>query len=370
MDTRWRAGATNHYDAARRGATIYSRSLRPDVPGAGQSLCQTGRRSSWRRWPARAVERTVISKDIGLLPGSDAAAAAPLDEPGSAIQPPLPGGEPPSAPAPSADPDVLPSSMGGVPPSSRSAVHASGGALFRLKPTLCLGAIAAACVMTRPAEAALVTALDAHHEQWQHVLDPALRSEPVELLEIGLGRLSMHSELIWLGVLGQWLPVLPSSMGGLNHFIASAGAPSLLVLSLTFFYLVRKLIGSSQLSVSFEGLLQKGKLHTLLTSSFSPVGLAHWAHALAVIILVAPGLEEHYGRKALIGLYAAAGAASASRVRADADALWEARAAAVVGERRVARPSPPPRGDGGAAAAARGRRDDNIEAAARLCSST
>ena len=247
----------------------------------------------------------------GLLPGSDAAAAAPLDEPGSAIQPPLPGGEPPSAPAPSADPDVLPSSMGGAPPSSRPAVHASGGSLFRLKPTLCLGAIAAACVMTRPAEAALVTALDAHHEQWQHVLDPALRSEPVELLEIGLGRLSMHSELIWLGVLGQWLPVLPSSMGGLNHFIASAGAPSLLVLSLTFFYLVRKLIGSSQLSVSFEGLLQKGKLHTLLTSSFSPVGLAHWAHALAVIILVAPGLEEHYGRKALIGLYAAAGAASA-----------------------------------------------------------
>ena len=63
-------------------------------------------------------------------------------------------------------------------------------------------------MFTRPREAALIAALDSHHEQWGHLLDASLRSSPVEMLDGGLGCVAVHSELIWLGVLGQWLPLL------------------------------------------------------------------------------------------------------------------------------------------------------------------
>ena len=219
---------------------------------------------------------------------------------------------PPSAPA--ADEDALPRAIPTAAAGDRPAVHSKGG--FKLRPTLCLGALAAACVVTRPREPALIAALDAHHEQWGYLLDPALREAPVEMIECGIGCVSVHSELVWLGLLGQWLPLLPAAPHAISAWAAAVGAPQMLILGLTAFYLLRKLLPrsavSSLLSVSCEGLLRKRRLHTLATASISPVGLAHWAHALCAIVAVSPGLEEAVGsRGRTVGLFLGAGAASA-----------------------------------------------------------
>ena len=55
-------------------------------------------------------------------------------------------------------------------PGSVAASAAPKRSVFKLRPTLCLAAVSAACALTRPREAALITALDAHHEQWGELL--------------------------------------------------------------------------------------------------------------------------------------------------------------------------------------------------------
>lgn len=216
-------------------------------------------------------------------------------------------------PPPAVDADTLPAAIP-VAVGDRSAVHSKGG--FRLRPTLCLGALAAACVMTRPREAALVTALDSYHDQWGFALDPSLREAAVEVLDGGIGCVSVHSELVWLGLLGQWLPLLPAAPHAISQWADAVGAPQIVILLLSGFYLLRKLLPrvavTSLLSVSCEGLLRKARLHTLATASISPVGLVHWAHAVCVLVAVSPGLEEAVGsRTRLLGLFFAAGGASA-----------------------------------------------------------
>ena len=261
--------------------------------------------------PAAAPLTPPTPTDELLLPGGDDESAPPpgARQAGDEVLPPLPGSTPPPGGVPSAD-GVLPM------PGSAAAVPSSGGRRGRkLRPTLCLVALSAACVLTRPREPSLLIALDAHHERFGHMLDASLREDPVDLINAGIGCLSVHSELVWLGILGQWLPLLPAGPGALGPWMAAVGAPALLLLALTFGYALRKLMPrravSSHLSVSCEGLMQRGRVHTLLTSAFSPVGLVHWAHALAVLLVSSAGLEGTLGRGRVLGLFAGAGAASA-----------------------------------------------------------
>lgn len=239
--------------------------------------------------------------DLGLPGGVDMATL-----PGDAVRS---AGDPGES-APAVDPDVLP--MPRI-PTALGPKHR--GSKFCVRPILCLAALSAACAMTRPREAALVTAIDAHHDAWGHLLAEGLREEPVELIDAGLGCVAVHSELVWLGLLGQWLPLLPAGTAALGPWATSVDAPALLVLALTFFYLLRKLLPRSasdgHLSVSVEGVLLKGRLHSLLTAALSPVGLVHWLHAVAVLVVSGAGLADAgLSRGRLLGLYAAAGACS------------------------------------------------------------
>jgi hypothetical protein len=256
-----------------------------------------------------------------LLPGGgESALPSPFDSPGDAPQPPLPGEalrpsppeDPPPGGPPATDADVLPA----VVPTTPAPPATERRGFFKLRPTLCLAALAGACALTRPGLPALHSALDAHHEVWGGLLDPSLREAEVRVLDGGIGCVALHSELVWLGLLGRWLPLLPTNADAIGAWAESVDAPQLLLLTLTAGYVVRKLLprsfGASHLSVSCDGVLRKGRLHTLLLSALSPVGLVHWAHALCVLLVAAPGVQEALGgRMALLGLYAAAGAASA-----------------------------------------------------------
>lgn len=80
-----------------------------------------------------------------------------------------------------------------------------------------------------------------------------------------------------------------TSRSALGHWSASVGAPQLLLLALTVGYLLRKLLPQSaaaaHLGVSCEGVLRRGRVHTLLTATLAPVGLVHWLHALVVLMV-------------------------------------------------------------------------------------
>jgi membrane associated rhomboid family serine protease len=250
---------------------------------------------------------------LGLLDDPSLEGGGPLDAPqlpGDAIRPPLPPGDPPgagsSAPMPE---DVLP-----IPATTLAKPRRSKGGI-RLRPMLCLGALAATCSATRPREAALLGAIDEHHHQWGQLIGDGLREQQVEFfVDAGIGTAAVHTGLVWLGLLGQWLPLLPVTSGAIEHWAAVVGAPQLLVLSVTLFYLLRKLlprkIVDGHLSVSFDSVLRRGRLHTLVTAAFSPVGLVHWLHAVVILVACGVGLDGVMSRGRLVAFYAAAGACS------------------------------------------------------------
>ena len=85
--------------------------------------------------------------------------------------------------------------------------------------------------------------------------------------------------------------------------------------SLSRRHLLRKLLPRSvaegHLSVSFDSFLRRKRVHSVVMSAFSPVGLVHWLHAVAALIAVSSGsFDETLGRTRLLALYAGAGACS------------------------------------------------------------
>ena len=222
------------------------------------------------------------SDDAFVLPGAeDELGAAPPPPATAQAGLPLPtpsGSEPRPAPA-----------LGG---SARIVERRRGG--LRLRSSLCLAGLLAACHYTRPREASLVAALDSYHQEWGHLLSGGaemLGESAPELIDAGWACLATHGDLIWLGVLGRWLPLVPLSSDALGAWAAAAGAPQLLLLALTLGYVLGK-VAASQLAVSFDAIFRRARLHTLATSALFPVGLVHWLHALCVVVVGTDGLGE------------------------------------------------------------------------------
>jgi len=185
---------------------------------------------------------------------------------------------------------------------------------LRWRPVLCLAALSAACAYTRPGEAALISALDSHQG-----LVPGLaeRDELPALIDLGIGSVATHGDLLWLGVLGRWLPLVPTSLDALSEWSAVAGVEQTLLLAMGFFYLLRKVLPRGtvdrHLAVSLDTLLKRGRLHTLVTAAISPAGLVHWLHAVAVLIAVSDTLLDGAlgGRFHLMAWWFASAASSA-----------------------------------------------------------
>ena len=232
-----------------------------------------------------------------------------------------------------APPAEMPISMPEVPPEA-NAVTAGAAQVkpsqrrhrMRWRSTVCLAVLSAACVYTRPHETSLITTLDAHREEWGPLFEEALGAAadgPISpLLNLGLGSAAVHGELVWIGLLGRWLPLLPTNPEAFGPWAASVGAPPLLLLALTGSYLMSKLLPrgfvAGHLSTCFDSLLRRGRLYTLLTATVTPVGLVHWLHALIVLVVTSaelePVLSAQYGalgRVALLGWWGAAGVVSA-----------------------------------------------------------
>ena len=182
--------------------------------------------------------------------------------------------------------------------------------LFRLRPTLCLAALSAACVLTRPGESSLVVALDQHQQAWPELVDAALRDELPVLRPFGLGNLATHGDLVWLGMLGRWLPLLPMSAETVGVWQASIGSAQVLLLSLVAGYLLQK--AAPSLMSTSAAALGRGRLHTLLSAPMAPVGLTHLLHVLLIVLVACDeALETALGGRAqLLGWWLASGAAS------------------------------------------------------------
>ena len=186
------------------------------------------------------------------------------------------------------------------------------------RPAACLAILSSACVVTRPQEASLVAALDEHRQEWAQLIDPLLADKPIEMLNLGLASAAVHGDLVWLGLLGRWLPLLPSSADAMPLWTACVGAPQILLLTLTCAYLLRKLVpglAERHLSTCFRSLVRQGRVYTSVSAAATPTGLVHWLHAVVMLVLAATELEAVVGgRRQLVGWWFACGAASALSV--------------------------------------------------------
>ena len=257
-----------------------------------------------------------------LCAGERAGAAdSPLQYP----PPPDPFGPPSGAAGDTADKPQLLRDDDGRPVHSRTKRRPS------MRPLICAGALAAACTMGCPSEPSLVAALDAHHARFGALIEPALREGPLSVRGCGVASVATHSELLWLGVLGQWLPLLPISPAALQRWASAASAAQLVIGAAALGYVLRRLLprrtAERHLAVSYENAVRRGRVWTLLTASVSPAGLVHLLHAAALLLLAAPPLEAHLGRARLIGAFALAGL-TASVGAAVAQLPFRSRAAA------------------------------------------
>ena len=154
----------------------------------------------------------------------------------------------------------------------------------RWQPVVCLGLLSCLGAATKPHEPSLLAAIDAYHGAGVGM------ASPVALRDCGVACIAHHSELVWLGWLGRWLPFLPMSLPAARELLSAAEADQLLVWALLAGYFLRKLlpksVGNAHLSKSFRNVLRQGRVWALLTASFCPSGLVHWVHASTMLLLV------------------------------------------------------------------------------------
>ena len=221
--------------------------------------------------------------------------------------------KPPPGDAPLPHPPSLDELRPSLPPGAAPKAKAKRHWRPRWQPVLCLAALSAVCVQTRPGEASLLTAIDEYHQEAGSLIDSSLRGMETGFREMGVGSIAVHSELVWLGMLGMWLPLVPITKDAIAHWLPVASAHQLIVSALTVGYLLRKLLPRSLaealFSVSFSNIARL-RLWTPLTAAFSPMGLVHWLHAVVVLLAVMPALGGSFSRNEQLLLYAGAGAAS------------------------------------------------------------
>jgi membrane associated rhomboid family serine protease len=174
-----------------------------------------------------------------------------------------------------------------------------------------LGLIAAGCALSRPADTGLLTVLDAHHDRYGALIPSPLRDAEANVHRSPFGRASVHSDLLWVGILGAWLPIAPLSIAALRHWLPSLGAAQLLAYATLAGYTFRRFLPNSEdfLATSFRN-SRRGRFWTLLTAAFSPAGLVHWLHTAALLLLVVPVLQTQLGRWRTLAAFAAAGASA------------------------------------------------------------
>ncbi|KAL3916847.1 MAG: hypothetical protein SGPRY_006647 [Prymnesium sp.] len=221
-----------------------------------------------------------------------------------------------SSPPPVPDPNALPPPPSLIPPRPPEPTSKKPGRRpFRLRwqPVVCMGVLSAVCFKTRPHEPLLLSTLDAYQQAAGGLVQVRSLGEATNFQDLGLASVALHSDLIWIGLLGAWLPLLPVTRDAIAHWLPAVGAPQVLVMALTVGYLLRKLLprsaADSLLSVSFSN-IAKMRIWTLVTAAFSPVGLVHWLHSIVVILSVMPSLSASLSRPEQMILYASAGAAA------------------------------------------------------------
>ena len=186
-----------------------------------------------------------------------------------------------------------------------------------LRRLVCLGALSAVCFASRPHEPSLLAAIEAHHTASGDLVSDFLRSEPVAFRNVGLASVGLHSDLVWLGLLGQWLPLLPTTIEAFRHWSPALRGPQLLLNFLVLGYVLTKL-GGGGLHVSF-GRVRRARIHTALTAAFSPDGLVPLLHAVVLALAALPALGGEVDRWRLVAIWAAAGLCSSV-----ASVVWQA----------------------------------------------
>ena len=96
----------------------------------------------------------------------------------------------------------------------------------RWQPVVCLGLLSCLGAATKPHEPSLLAAIDAYHGAGVGM------ASPVALRDCGIACVAHHSELVWLGWLGRWLPFLPMSLPAARELLSAAEADQLLLWAL------------------------------------------------------------------------------------------------------------------------------------------
>ena len=109
----------------------------------------------------------------------------------------------------------------------------------RWQPVVCLGLLSCLGAATKPHEPSLLAAIDAYHGAGVGM------ASPVALRDCGVACIAHHSELVWLGWLGRWLPFLPMSLPAARELLSAAEADQLLMWALLAGYFLRKLLPTS-----------------------------------------------------------------------------------------------------------------------------
>ena len=159
-------------------------------------------------------------------------APAPKDSGATAEQP---GDWPPSADGAAAQP-VAAAAAAAPPPPPRAK-------RLRWQPALCVGVIGAACRLSRPADTALLAALDAFHQGGAGAsLAAGARDAAAEVSAGPLFHHAVHSGVLWVGLLGQWLPLAPLSLALLRPWASALSAAQILSYGCLFGYLMRRIL--------------------------------------------------------------------------------------------------------------------------------
>ena len=183
-----------------------------------------------------------------------------------------------------------------------------------VKPLLCLGVLGLACVKEVPQETSLLAAFDAHFQRGRGLIPPQLRAEEYAFRHLGAVSAATHMDIFWLGIVGQWLPLVPLSVDALRHWLPALSTAHTILLLSALGYVLRRLlprsVGDKSLGYSFRNLAH-GRFWSFMSAAFCPTGLVHYLHISLLLLVAMPELEAILGFRKSLMLFAAAGTLAA-----------------------------------------------------------